>query len=129
MKLQIKINGKIYEAEVEVIEDDEQSHPALPTFQPAPVTYVPIAVGTGSHAPDASGFGGEQKVLRSPVTGLVVRVNALPGQAVEKGTLIMVLESMKMETNITAPGSGTIKTITVGEAQSVKIGEILVAFE
>ena len=130
MKLQIKINGKTFEADVQILEDDEAApHASLPAYHPAPVTYAPVAVGVGSHAPDASGFGGEQKVLRSPVTGLVVRVNSQPGQTVEKGTLIMVLESMKIETNITAPGVGTIKSITVAQGQSVKIGQILVAFE
>jgi methylmalonyl-CoA carboxyltransferase small subunit len=130
LKLQITINGKAYEADVQVLEDDEVvPHAALPTFQPVPVTYAPVAVGAGSHAPDASIFGGEQKVLRSPVTGLVVRVEAQAGQPVQKGNLLVVLESMKMETNITALGAATIKSITVEQGQSVKTGEILVVFE
>ena len=129
MKLQIKINGKIYEAEVDILEEDEeQNPPALPAFQPAPVTYAPVAVAAGPHAPDASAYGGEEKVLRSPVTGLVVRIAARPGMTVAKGALLLVLESMKMETNITAPYDGTIAAITAQQGHSVKTGDILAAF-
>jgi len=130
VKLQIKINGKTYEADVQVLDDEDLPvQPALPVFQPAAVTYAPVTASAGSHAPSAAPYGGEQKVLRSPVNGLVVRMVAEDGQQVQKGTLLMVLESMKMETNITTPGVGTVKSILVTQGQSVKTGDILVAFE
>jgi len=43
--------------------------------------------------------------------------------------LLMVLESMKMETNITTPGIGKVKSALVEQGQSVKTGDILIAFE
>jgi len=130
VKLQIKINGKTYEADVQILEDDDiPVLPALPAFQPPPVTIAPVTAGVGSNFPDASPFGGEQKVLRSPVNGLVVRVNAQAGQEAAKGELLMVLESMKMETNITTPGIGKVKSALVEQGQSVKTGDILIAFE
>jgi biotin carboxyl carrier protein len=129
LKLQIKINGKIYEAEVDILEDDEeQSQPTLPVFHPVPVTYAPVAAASGSHAPDAAAYGGEEKVLRSPVTGLVDHILVRPGQVVAKGELLLVLESMKMETNVTAPRAGTIAAIAAQQGHSVKTGDILVAF-
>jgi oxaloacetate decarboxylase alpha subunit len=51
-----------------------------------------------------------------------------PGQVVAKGELLLVLESMKMETNVTAPRAGTIAAIAAQQGHSVKTGDILVAF-
>ena len=45
----------------------------------------------------------EEKVCRSPVSGIVVRVAAQVGQSLQAGDILLVLEAMKMETNITAP--------------------------
>ena len=47
----------------------------------------------------------EEKVCRSPVSGIVVRVAAQVGQTPD-GDMLLVLEAMKMETNITAPVGG-----------------------
>lgn len=130
MKLEIKINGKTYHADVQILEDDEtEIASVLPAFQPPPVTIAPVTATAGSNFPDATPYGGEQKVLRSPVNGLVVRIISEVGQTTEKGTLLMVLESMKMETNITTPGVGTVKSILVEQGQSVKTGDLLVVFE
>jgi methylmalonyl-CoA carboxyltransferase small subunit len=130
VKLEIKINGKTYEADVQILEDDEEpALSTLPAFLPPPVTFAPVTATAGSNFPDATPYGGEQKVLRSPVNGLVVRVSSEAGLPTQKGTLLMVLESMKMETNITTPGVGTVKSVLVEQGQSVKTGDILVAFE
>ena len=48
----------------------------------------------------------EEKVCRSPVSGIVVRVAAQVGQTLQTGDMLLVLEAMKMETNITAPAAG-----------------------
>ncbi len=72
LKLRITIDGKTYEAEVEILEDEESEHPYVP-YTPAPVSYTPppfpCLTGPAS-AIDTSGDGG--KVCRSPVTGLVI---------------------------------------------------------
>ena len=41
----------------------------------------------------------------------------------------MVLEAMKMETNVTAPHAGVIKTVQVAQGDSVKVNQVLVEFE
>ena len=45
----------------------------------------------------------EDKVCRSPISGIVIRVAAQVGQSLQTGDVLLVLEAMKMETNITAP--------------------------
>ena len=55
----------------------------------------------------------EEKVCRSPVSGIVVRVVAQAGQSIQAGDVLLVLEAMKMETNITAPVAGKLAAIKV----------------
>lgn len=68
-------------------------------------------------------------MCRSPVAGLVIKVNAQPGQHVEAGELILVLEAMKMETNVTAQHSGIVKSVRVAPGDSAKMNQVLVEFE
>ena len=122
MKLRITIAGKIYEAEVEVLEEDEAVQEHEPAFFPAPSpTIFGVAETAGNGGP-------ADKVCRSPVTGLVIRVNVEAGQAVEAGQLLMVLEAMKMETQVTAPVSGKVFAVKVKAGDGVQAGQILVEF-
>ena len=74
MKLRITIDGKTYEAEVEILEDEESEHPYVP-YTPAPVSYTPPPVSfTPAPAPLAA-MENDSKECRSPVTGLVIAVN------------------------------------------------------
>ena len=68
-------------------------------------------------------------MCRSPVAGVVVKLNIQPGQMLQTNDLMMVLEAMKMETNITAPVAGKIKKINVAHGDGVKVNQILVEFE
>ena len=128
MKLRITIDGKAYEAEVEILEASE-SAPEYPPYPPAPAAYVPAEIPaplTASQIAEAEGNG---KECRSPVTGMVIRVEAMPGQAVEANQVVMVLESMKMEMEITAPQAAVVKSVSVIPGSSVKVNQLLVEFE
>ena len=48
------------------------------------------------------------------MSGVVNRVNVAPGQTIAENELIMVIEAMKMETNVTAPRSGIVKIVQSG---------------
>lgn len=67
-------------------------------------------------------------VLQAPMPGLVTGIKVNPGQAVEKGTPILILEAMKMENVITAPHQALIKSIHVSVGQAVDKGAKLVEF-
>ena len=128
MKLQIGIDGKSYEVEVEVLEDDAQPRQvSYAPQQPAPAAAQ--AAPAAAQAPAAVEVAGEDKLCRSPVTGIVIKVNVAPGQAVKAGDLVVVLEAMKMETNVTAPSAGKVKNVRVAQGDSVKVGQVVVEFE
>jgi methylmalonyl-CoA carboxyltransferase small subunit len=123
LKLQITIDGKAYEVEVEVLEDEES--PTAPSYLPYSATHA-----NAERAHDRGGmWDAHGKVCGSPVAGLVIKVNAQPGQHVEAGELILVLEAMKMETNVTAQHSGIVKSVRVAPGDSAKMNQVLVEFE
>jgi biotin carboxyl carrier protein len=66
--------------------------------------------------------------LKAPMPGLVQRVLVQPGQAVEKGTPLLVLVAMKMENMIKATGPGTVAKINVKEGDAVEKGHVLIGF-
>jgi methylmalonyl-CoA carboxyltransferase 1.3S subunit len=124
LKLQITIDGKAYTVDVELLEEDES---------PQPPSYAPQHPGQLAGAPWPAHAGGawdaDGKICRSPVMGLVIKVNGTAGQAVNAGELLLVLEAMKMETHVTAPHAGTIKSVNVSQGDPVKVNQILIEFE
>lgn len=129
MKLQITIDGRAYEVDVEVLEDDESQRAT--SYSPH---HAADGAGgghaQGGHAQSSGGvWDADEKVCRSPVMGLVIKVNVEPGQDVEAGALMVVLEAMKMETNVTAPRAATVKSVHVKPGDPVKVDQMLVEFE
>lgn len=67
--------------------------------------------------------------VKAPMPGLVVDVLVEPGQAVEKGSQLLILEAMKMENVLKAEGEGVVKSIEVIKGQAVDKGQILIEME
>ena len=63
------------------------------------------------------------------ITGTVWRVAVSPGDHVDEGDTVIVLESMKMEMPVEAEDDGTVKEIVCEEGQSVSEGDTLVVLE
>lgn len=132
MKLKITVEGRSYEVDVEVAEAD---HAVLPPSYPVGSALlsgqlagaVPAAARPGATAPQA--VADEAKVCRSPVSGIVVKVRAQVGQTLQVGDSLLVLEAMKMETDICAPMSGKVAAITLQPGDNVQAGEVVVEFE
>ena len=130
MKLQIGIDGKSYEVDVEVLEEDSVvrtsgyvPHPGsatVPSVRTTPASKPARAIETHKD---------ESKVCHSPVAGVVLRVNVQSGQKLQPNDLMIVLEAMKMETNVTAPAAGTVKAVLAQAGDAVKVGQVLVEFE
>ena len=83
--------------------------------------FDPIAAVEASHAQ----HGG----LSAPMNGSIVRVLVEPGQTVEAGAALVVLEAMKMEHSIRAPQAGTVKALYCREGEMVSEGAVLVELE
>jgi methylmalonyl-CoA carboxyltransferase small subunit len=125
MKLKITIDEKNYEVDVEVAEAETSGPSRLQSVESSAVRMpaaIAVAPPTETH-PVA-----EDKVCRSPVSGIVASVTAQPGQKLQVGDVLLMLEAMKMETQVTAHVSGTVKTVKVKPGESVQSGQILVEF-
>lgn len=72
----------------------------------------------------AAEVAGRQQVM-APMPGKVVRVLVAPGDLVQAGQGLMVVEAMKMQNEIRAPKSGTIERLSVTEGQTVNAGEVV----
>jgi methylmalonyl-CoA carboxyltransferase 1.3S subunit len=119
LKLQITIDGRAYVVDVELIEEEELAQPQQ--------LLKPPETRTQSLAP--ADLNGDSNVCRSPVNGLVFKVNVASGQSVEAGAVVLILEAMKMETNIAAPRTATVRAVHVKPGDPVKTNQILVEFE
>ncbi len=117
----ITVNGTAYDVAVE-----ELSAGAVPAAAPAAAPAAPVAapVAAPAAAPAAGGAEGSVKIA-APMPGKILAVKANIGQAVKRGDVVMVLEAMKMENEITAPQDGTIAGINVAVGDSVESGDTL----
>jgi methylmalonyl-CoA carboxyltransferase small subunit len=130
MKLQITIDGIKYELEVEAIEDEEvPHHPNYGMSYPLVPSTVPPTPAAQVQGPAHETAGNEDKLCRSPITGMVIKTNVVSGQTIQEHELIVVLEAMKMETNVIAPRSGKVKNVLVAAGDSVKMNQVIVELE
>ncbi len=113
----ININGTDYLIQ---IEDDTQTQvPVLPPQEQA----VPLAPAF------SSGFSPDTGELRAPLPGVIASLKVKEGDAVKKGQTILVLEAMKMESEIAAPVDCVIGKIHVNERAPVQEGDLLITLE
>lgn len=123
MKLKVTVNGTVYDVAVDV---EEETKPALGAFVIGNGGGAPAAMPTApSHV---SAPANEEKLLRAPISGTVTKVVAETGGVVEAGAVLLILEAMKMETEITAPVAGTVSEILVAPGDAVAGGQALLTW-
>ena len=120
MKYNVKLNGKSYEVEVEkgvaslLKEYDAISAPApvLPAqpAAPAPADAVTATVTKGANA------------VESPLPGVVMELKVSVGAKVKRGDVVLTIEAMKMENEISASKDGTVTAFYVQKGSKVEQG-------
>ncbi len=116
----ITVNGTAYDVAVEELGAGAAS------ATPAPVAAAPAAPAPAAAAPAPAASGAEGAVkIAAPMPGKILAIKANIGQAVKKGDVVMILEAMKMENEITAPQDGTVAGINVAVGDSVESGDTL----
>ena len=75
--------------------------------------------------PAAAPAAADAEPMTAPLAGNIWKVHTKPGQQVEEGDVLLILEAMKMETEIKAPRAGVISSIDVNEGDAVQVGEPL----
>ncbi|SDM07699.1 oxaloacetate decarboxylase, alpha subunit [Franzmannia pantelleriensis] len=109
----ITVNGKQYVVEVaeggEIGQVQEGGGAAKPATAPA------------ESAPAASG-----EPITAPLAGNIFKVNVKAGDSVAEGDVVIILEAMKMETEVRAASAGTVSEVKVKEGDSVSVGDTLI---
>jgi len=128
-KYKITVNGQTYEVEIEEIGGTvSQTAPAQVKPPAASEIKEPKPQPKPEAKPKTSGTAGNNKIT-APMPGTIMSIKKKPGDKIQKGDVIMILEAMKMENEIVAPEGGTITSIDTSEGASVNTGDILATFE
>lgn len=131
MKYTATLNGKQYEVELERIDAYEPmprygeapaAAPAAPAPAPAPAAPAPAPAAPTPAAAPAAGA----TTVEAPMPGKILNIKVSAGQAVKFGETVIVMEAMKMETEIVAPADGTVAQILVKAGDAVDTGAALV---
>ncbi len=103
----VQVNGKSYDVTV-------SAGGVVSSVAPAAAPAATPAPATGGAA------------IASPLTGNIFKIKVTPGQNVAEGDVVMILEAMKMETEVRANASGTVASIAVKEGDAVHVGDTLI---
>jgi len=103
----VRVNGKEYQVEVA-----DSGH--LSSVKSAATNVATAGAGGGD-------------TVSAVLAGNIFKVHVSPGQVVEEGEPLLIVEAMKMETAVSAPGSGTVTEVFVAEGDVVAVGDSLVA--
>lgn len=121
---QLNVNGVAFDVEILGAPLSENDLPEMNTA--APASAKPAAVPASSEEKPTAGVAGEGIPVKAPLPGVVTKVLVNQGQAVKKGDVVLVLEAMKMENNITAECDGVVSGVCVSPSDSVLEGTTLI---
>jgi oxaloacetate decarboxylase alpha subunit len=116
----VTVDGNEYVVKV----DDGGDVTDLKPVNGAPMSFGGDSGNAGAATPSPVAAGGGDPVS-APLAGNVWKVLVQPGQTVSEGDVVIILEAMKMETEVRAPRSGTIGSVTATEGAAVKVGDTL----
>lgn len=132
-KFNIKVNGISYEVEIEEIKECAPQAAAPTLAKVTPKVAAPKVAAPKVEAPkakakekEAVAAGAGEHSIDAPMPGKIVKVVVEEGQSVKAGDVLLVLEAMKMQNEITADADGTVKAVNVEAGQNVKVKESLV---
>jgi len=120
MKYQIRLNGNLYEVEVEKGQ--------------AEAVYIGAAENVVASAPVVENVAVEKALsnvkvegnaIKAPMPGKIVDVRISANQQVKAGDILFILEAMKMENEIVAPSDGTVTSVSVNKGANVEKDQVL----
>lgn len=106
----VKVNGKVYEVELEAVEEKAGSVEAPKTA--APTTSTPTPAGAST--------------ILAPIAGKVVDVKVNVGDTVKKGQTVAIIEAMKLENEIQSQVDGKVVEIKVTKGSNVANKDVLI---
>jgi oxaloacetate decarboxylase alpha subunit len=115
----VTVDGRAYDVVV------AQGGEVTQVASAAPATPAASAPAAAAAAPPAAPPPGGVTNVPAPLAGNIFKINVAAGQAVRSGDVIMILEAMKMETEVRSPEDGTVHSVLVKEGDAVQVGDLL----
>ena len=109
----IKVNGKSYRVELEEIEQ---------------VDSAPLEEKRRQETKKIVNNDGAKEVV-SPIQGQVTNIKVKPGDKVQKGDVLLIVEAMKLENEVVSPFEGQVVEVLVTKGQNVKAKDVIVTIE
>lgn len=132
MRYIVTINDKNYEVEVErgkasIVKTTQAA--VVPEQETAAASVAPAAPAAvpAPAAAQADIVSGDP--VKAPMPGTILNVKVQQGASVKKGDVLIILEAMKMENEVTAPRDGVVSQLNVAQGASVSTGDILLALQ
>ncbi|CUS48643.1 MAG: oxaloacetate decarboxylase alpha subunit OadA [Idiomarinaceae bacterium HL-53] len=110
----VSVDGKVFK--VEVGPDGSLQSTSQKEATPAQPTTAKAANGSG-------------EAIKAPLSGNVWKINVSVGDEIKDGDVVIILEAMKMETEVRSEFSGIVKKLEVAEGASVQSGQLLIQLE
>lgn len=118
-KYRITVDGKTYEMDVELIGANGAA------VQPVAKAAAPVVSAPAAPAPAAKPAAASTGAVIAPMPGTILKVLKASGDAVKAGDVVLILEAMKMENEITAPSDGVIGSLSLTKGSTVAGGDLL----
>jgi len=115
----VSVDGQLYTVQV----GPEGSIDGIAPVKANGAALQATTSGTPSEAPVA--VTGEGEDVPAPLAGNIFKVLSKVGDQVNEGDVLLIMEAMKMETEIRAPKSGTVQAVNIREGDAVTVGESL----
>ena len=144
-KFRVTVDGETLEVEVEELASPGRPLAGQPTPgkavgavsvawgpPPPPGPLLPPSGGPprpGQPAPAGRQAAGNGEKVMSPLPGTVVSIAVAPGQTVKTGSVLLVIEAMKMQNEIASPRDGRVLEVAVSQGATVGAGDLLLTLE
>ena len=122
---QVEVNGTPYNVKINGMEGSAPVSAPAPKPAAAPASAPVAQPAPAAESAPAAPVGQGTKKINAPLPGSILKVNFEAGQAFKSGDVLCVMESMKMENNITAEASGTITKVCAPAGSSVLQDDVL----
>lgn len=108
----VKVNGKVYEVELEAVEERQETIAVKET-----IVQTKEVVSEGSNS------------ILAPIAGKVLSIKVKPGDMVSKGQAVAIVEAMKLENEIQSAYDGKVKEVVVKEGDDVRNKDVMIVLE
>lgn len=125
----IALEGKSYQVTVEDLDSDQVRVTVDGELFDVSVEALEGAPAQDAVSEDKSRPPLAERLVKAPMPGTINKVNVKPGERVEYGQELCVLEAMKMNNVIRATGAGRVAEVRVTAKQSVQHGDVLIVFD